>query len=60
MTEYIASVQCTLYGNAHQQPVLHWCNMVCNVFMQTGKQCVIAIYQRMHCRVMKQKKSGQI
>jgi len=44
MTEYIASVQCTLYGNAHRQPVLHWCNMVCNVFMQTGKQCVIAIY----------------
>ncbi|MZU80551.1 hypothetical protein GUB08_24220 [Escherichia coli] len=30
-------------------------NMVCNVFMQTGKQCVIAIYQRMHCRMMKRK-----
>ena len=69
ITEHIASVQCSmgyielhitwmqcpLYGNTLRQPALHWCNMVCNVFMQTGKQCVIAIYQRMHCRVMKRK-----
>ena len=75
MTEHIASVQCsmgyielhitwmqcTLYGNTLRQPAILWCNMVRNAFMQEVGQCIVAIYQRVHCHVVKQKnKSRQI